>query len=65
MNLRTLQQYEIRAKDINKAAGATLLSLSRALGCRVEDLLEYDSSEIEDDEETDRDSCKQSGKLIQ
>lgn len=51
VNLRTLQQYEIRAKDINKAAGATLLSLSRALGCRVEDLLEYDNSEIEDDGE--------------
>lgn len=51
VNLRTLQQYEIRAKDINKAAGATLLSLSKALGCRVEDLLEYDSSEIEEADE--------------
>ena len=47
VNLRTLQQYEIRAKDINKAAGSTLLALSKALGCRVEDLLEYDSGEIE------------------
>lgn len=47
VNLRTLQQYEIRAKDINKAAGETLLALSRALGCRVEDLLEYDVEEIE------------------
>ena len=27
INLRTLQQYEIRAKDINKAAGVTLLCL--------------------------------------
>ena len=51
VNLRTLQQYEIRAKDINKAAGATLLALSKVLGCRVEDLLEYDNSEIEDIEE--------------
>lgn len=42
VNLRTLQQYEIRAKDINKAAGATLLALSKALGCQVKDLLEYD-----------------------
>ena len=50
VNLRTLQQYEIRAKDINKAAGATLLALSKVLGCRVEDLMEYDSSEVEDDE---------------
>lgn len=48
VNLRTLQQYEIRAKDINKAAGATLLALAKALGCRVEDLLEYDNSEIDD-----------------
>ena len=49
VNLRTLQQYEIRAKDINKAAGVTLLALAKVLGCRVEDLLEYDNSEIEDD----------------
>lgn len=47
VNLRTLQQYEIRAKDINKAAGETLLSLAKALGCQMEDLLEYDSREIE------------------
>lgn len=48
VNLRTLQQYEIRAKDINKAAGTTLLALAKVLGCRAEDLLEYDSSEIAD-----------------
>lgn len=47
VNLRTLQQYEIRAKNINKAAGSTLLALAKALGCRMEDLLEYDNSEIE------------------
>ena len=51
VNLRTLQQYEIRAKDINKAAGATLLALAKVLGCRMEDLLEYDNSEIEDNED--------------
>lgn len=51
VNLRTLQQYEIRAKDINRAAGITVLSLARALGCRVEDLLEYDSGEMEDSKE--------------
>lgn len=44
VNLRTLQQYEIRAKDINKAAGITLYALSKALGCRIEDLLEYDNN---------------------
>ncbi len=47
ISVRTLQQYEIRAKDINKAAGVTLLALAKVLGCRVEDLLEYDSGEIE------------------
>jgi DNA-binding Xre family transcriptional regulator len=41
VNLRTIQQYETRSKDINKAAGKTLLSLARALSCRIEDLLEY------------------------
>lgn len=50
VNLRTLQQYEIRAKDINRAAGSTLFSLAKVLGCRVEDLLEYDSNEIEGEE---------------
>ena len=41
VNLRTLQQYENRSKDIGKAAGSTLLALSRVMGCRMEDLLEY------------------------
>ena len=41
LNLRTLQQYETRAKDINHAAGETLLSLSKVLSCRMDDLLEY------------------------
>lgn len=40
VNLRTLQQYEIKAKDINKAAAATLLALSRVLGCGIEDIME-------------------------
>ena len=41
VNLRAIQQYEGRSKDINKAAGATLRSRARALFCRIEDLLEY------------------------
>ncbi|MBQ9044103.1 MAG: helix-turn-helix transcriptional regulator [Eggerthellaceae bacterium] len=41
VNLRTLQQYESGAKDINKAAAETVLALSRVLGCQMEDLLEY------------------------
>ena len=40
----SIQQYEGRAKDINKAAGATLRSLAQVLSCRIEDLLEYDTS---------------------
>lgn len=46
VNLRTLQQYELRAKDINKAAGWIISALSKTLGCRMEDLLEYDTTEV-------------------
>ena len=42
ISLRTIQQYEIKAKDINKAATMTLIKLSRVLGCKIEDLLEYE-----------------------
>ena len=41
ISLRTLQQYEIRSKDINKAASMTLSTLANVLGCHIEDLLEY------------------------
>lgn len=40
INLRTLQQYEIGAKDINKASVSSVLSLAKVLGCEVEELLE-------------------------
>lgn len=40
VNLRTLQQYECKAKDINKAATTTLFALSKILGCKIEDLTE-------------------------
>lgn len=40
ISLRSIQQYEQRAKDINKAAVDSLLALAKALGCRVEDLIE-------------------------
>ena len=39
VNLRTLQQYEIGAKDIRKASVSTLESLSKVLKCDVKDLL--------------------------
>lgn len=41
VNLRTLQQYELGTKDINKASALSVFALSRALYCKVEDLLEY------------------------
>ena len=39
--LRQIQLFEQRQRNINKAAAATLLQLSRALHCQIEDLLEY------------------------
>ncbi len=40
VSLRMIQQYEQRAKDINKASALHLAALARALGCRIEDLME-------------------------
>ena len=44
VNLRTLQQYEIGAKDINMASGHAINSLAKALCCNF-----YDVMELEDD----------------
>ena len=41
VTLRMIQQYEQRAKDINKASGESLFALSRTLGCSIEDLMEF------------------------
>ena len=40
VSFRTIQQYEQRQKNINKAQAESLLMLSKALNCRAEDLLE-------------------------
>ena len=40
VTLRMIQQYEQRAKDINKASSGNLFALARVLGCKAEDLLE-------------------------
>ena len=40
INLRTLQQYETGAKDINKASAITLYKIAKVLDCQIEDLLE-------------------------
>lgn len=40
VSLRSIQMYEQRNKDINKASVVTVHSLAKVLGCTVEDLLE-------------------------
>ncbi|MBQ7242919.1 MAG: helix-turn-helix transcriptional regulator [Bacilli bacterium] len=40
VNIRSIQMYEQRHKDINKASAETLLKLSGALHCSMEDLME-------------------------
>lgn len=40
VSLRSIQMYEQRNKNINKASADTMYSLARALGCTMEDLLE-------------------------
>ena len=40
VSLRSIQMYEQRNKDINKAQAITLAKLARVLGCDIEDLLE-------------------------
>ncbi len=40
VTLRMIQQYEQRAKDINKSTATNLFALAKALGCKAEDLLE-------------------------
>ena len=40
VNVRTLQEYEVGTKNINKASALTVYNLSKALNCNVKDLLE-------------------------
>lgn len=42
INLRTLQEYENKRRNINRASADVLLRLARALGCRIEDIMEYE-----------------------
>ena len=39
-DLRSIQMYEQRKNDINKAQTITLFKISKVLGCKIEDLLE-------------------------
>lgn len=45
VNLRTLQQYELKTKDVRKASVQTVLALANVLGCRVEELMEFSIEE--------------------
>ena len=40
VSLRSIQMYEQRNKDINKASAETLYRIARILGCTIENLLE-------------------------
>ena len=40
VTLRSIQMYEQRRKDINKASAELLYRLARVLGCTIEDLIE-------------------------
>lgn len=40
ISLRSIQMYEQRNKDINKASAETVLRLAKVLGCNMEDLME-------------------------
>ena len=40
VSLRSIQMYEQRNKDINKASAETVYRISKVLGCNMEDLLE-------------------------
>ena len=40
VGLRSIQMYEQRRKDINKAEVESVLRLARALGCEIEDIME-------------------------
>ena len=40
VHLRSIQMYEQKKKDINKAGAQTLYKISKVLGCTIEDLLE-------------------------
>jgi DNA-binding XRE family transcriptional regulator len=41
VSLRSIQMYEQRKKNVNKAQAITLAKIARVLGCDVEALLEY------------------------
>lgn len=45
VSVRMIQYYEQGVKDINKASGETLYKLSKALDCKMEDLIEKEKED--------------------
>lgn len=44
VSLRMIQYYEQGYKDINKVQGITLHALAQALECKIEDILELETT---------------------
>ena len=42
VSIRMIQYYEQGAKDINKASAETIYLLSKALNCRMEEIIDLD-----------------------
>jgi DNA-binding transcriptional regulator YiaG len=57
VSLRSIQMYEQRRKDINKAQVDTLLRIARSLGCRVEDLTENTGMAMKKFDSLDAEIC--------
>lgn len=49
VSIRTIQALEIGARDIDKASVVTVLKLAQALGCKIEDIIEYGNEGWEDE----------------
>ena len=47
VSLRTLQQYELKTRDIGKASVRTVMALASTLGCQTDALWEYRNDDSE------------------
>lgn len=43
INIRTIESYEQRKRNINNAKMDTLIKLSKSLNCKIEDIIEKES----------------------
>lgn len=44
VSIRNIQYYEQRYRDINKAQAITLYQISKVLKCKIEDILEIETT---------------------